>query len=614
MPGIFGLVDKTAGLRRRVSISHSETFKTMASVLTYESFYQTKQHCFEDLGVYAGWVGQDTLSSNAIVDRQDGLSLFISGKPYCEAGDDTEIVNEGPRKGDENLRIISHYSCVGDSFPEKINGLFSGFLIDKRHKQCYLFNDRFGVERLFLYEDDDRVVFSSEAKAILAVIPETRSFDPEGLGQFLACGCTLGENSLFRKIRVLPVGSVLKFVKGKPQGVRKYFNCSAWEELEPLQEKEFLTRFCETLKVVVNRYLKRPSSVAVSLTGGLDSRMIMSCLETPAGTVPCYTFGSRYRETYDVKVARRVAGHCSQPHKVLVLGEEFLSNFQDYLNKAILISDGFLGFSGAAELYLNSLARATAPLRITGNYGGELLRGVRAFKSSIPNGEFLKPEQLACVRKATQKFHRMNQMKPISFSLFVQAPSGYGRYSIERSQVTVLSPFLDNSLVELIYRKPSRFDGEMDTSYAVINKYNPDLLTIPTDRGLLGIESWPVKTARHLFRETMFKLEYWVGDGMPDCLARVSRYGLDTLCAHLFTGRHKFQHFRTWMQRELAGCMRELLLGDFRTDLDEHIDFSRVKKMLLEHLGGKRNFGSEIDMVATLVLTERLLLQHGQNQ
>lgn len=608
MPGIFGLVDKVGS----GGTFHAEAMDTMASVMRYEPFYTSKQYDCEELGVFVGWVGpiQNSVLSYPIVDRQDGISLFISGEAYCETSGEGQIDQRLFQVVGESLRIISLYKRKGDRFPEKINGLFSGFLVDKRREKCFLFNDRFGIERLFLYEDNERIAFSSEAKAILAVFPETRSFDPEGLGQLLACGCTLGETSLFQKIKVLPGGSVMKFAKGQTPQFKKYFDYSLLEELEPLSEKEFLKRFCETLKIVVKSYSLPSSRAAVSLTGGLDSRMIMACLQGSGTTVPCYTFGSMYRETYDVLTARKVAEHCRQPHEVIVLGEEFLVSFENYLKKAVLISDGYLGFSGAAELYLNNLARGVSPVRITGNYGGELLRGFRAFKCSIPKGEFLRPEMLEFVKGATRLFSRMGQMRPISFTLFNQAPSGYGRYAIERSQVRVRSPFLNNNLVELIYRMPAGLGAGNDPSAAVINECYPELLAIPTDRGLLGVESRLARTARRVYREAIFKLEYWTGHGMPTTLARVSRCGLGAVFERLFTGRHKFQHFRRWTQKELASYAGTVILRDFGRHLDECIDFAQVKIMLAEHQAGKQNFTEEIDKLMTIVLADRLLLRN----
>jgi asparagine synthase (glutamine-hydrolysing) len=38
----------------------------------------------------------------------------------------------------------------------------------------------------------------------------------------------------------------------------------------------------------------------MSLTGGLDIRMIMVCINQPPESLPCYTFGGVYRDSLDI--------------------------------------------------------------------------------------------------------------------------------------------------------------------------------------------------------------------------------------------------------------------------------------------------------------------------
>ena len=54
-----------------------------------------------------------------------------------------------------------------------------------------MFNDRYGMHRIYYHEAKEAFYFAAEAKAILAVRPELRRADPRGLGEFVACGCVL---------------------------------------------------------------------------------------------------------------------------------------------------------------------------------------------------------------------------------------------------------------------------------------------------------------------------------------------------------------------------------------------------------------------------------------
>ena len=68
-------------------------------------------------------------------------------------------------------------------------------------KTATLFNDRYGMHRIYYHQAQDAFYFAAEAKAILAVRPELRSVDPDGLGEFVSCGCTLKNRTVFKDIQ-----------------------------------------------------------------------------------------------------------------------------------------------------------------------------------------------------------------------------------------------------------------------------------------------------------------------------------------------------------------------------------------------------------------------------
>ena len=66
-----------------------------------------------------------------------------------------------------------------------LNGLFSGLLVDRRRNLALLFNDRYGIERIYYHETPAALYFASEAKALLRVLPELRAFDEEASGHLM---------------------------------------------------------------------------------------------------------------------------------------------------------------------------------------------------------------------------------------------------------------------------------------------------------------------------------------------------------------------------------------------------------------------------------------------
>ncbi len=581
--------------------------------MQHEAWYKSGIHASDDLSICIGWVNHPHAFSDCmpVVNEAQDLVLILTGEVFSDPDEIQRLKSKGHQFSDGDASHLVHlYEELGDSFFEKLNGCFSGVLLDLRRKRAVLFNDRYGMQRIFVHESTDGFYFASEAKALLSVLPETREFDPEGLGQFLTCGCTFHDRSLYKKISVLPPASWWVFDGGKVSCQKNdYFKPAEWEGQPRLEEKEFLPIMLESFGKLVARYTTGSLPIGMSLTGGLDSRMVMACLGNRASKFPCFTFASPYRDTFDVQTAREVAKTCGQSHHALALDADFLQDFPQILKKSVYVSDGYIGMSGAAELYGNALARELAPVRLTGNWGGELLRGDRAFKYNIPQGNFVAPGLQPHLLTSQTLFQELEQANALTFTLFHQLPcQGYGRMATERSQVILRTPFLDNDLAKLIYQAPPQLLAGERLSFALISHYNPALLKIPTDRGLLYNDWYLRNIARRFYREALFKAEYWSAHGMPNWLAIVSDYGLRGFLEKNFIGRHKFQHFSKWTREALGDYVNEML-GQNASDLPEFFDRSEVNKMVQLHLSGKRNYVNEIDKLLTITLAAQTLLK-----
>jgi asparagine synthase (glutamine-hydrolysing) len=582
MPGIFGVIDTSPARAEHDQRELVSLVRAMSASMWYDSTYSQVVIPCPEVSACVGLVGLADQNGSASTDRAKNILAVTTG----------EISSGIPelRSGEEVVRGIG--------------GKCAAFVADKLTRRCFLLNDRYGRERMFVHSDGSRTFFASEAKAILAIAPRTRAFDPTGLAEMLACGCTLGRRSLFRDIEVLESGTVLTFDGSKAGSRRRYFKPEDLESLEPVAGAQFLEGFSESLRTTVNGIVNSAPQVGISLTGGLDSRMVMASLEAPAGSVPCYTFGSMYRTTGDVSVGRQVAARCNQPHRVLELGTDFLQTIRENLDHSVYVSDGYLGLSGAAELYVNRQARSIAPARMTGNWGGELMRGVRAFKYVMPKGDFVSQELAKQMNESAAAFSTTNA-NPLSAALFHQVPfQGYGRYAIERSQVVTRSPFLADEVVRWLYQAPAVV-RESSAGAAVIGR-RPDLLAIPTDLGLLGTKS---SFALRASRRALIKAEYLTSHGAPDWLARLSARLPESMIETRFLGMDKFQHFRFWMRRDLAGFVQETLIEKRDDDLGAWFDMPRIAHMVNAHINGRANYTDQIDKLMTVALIQKTLFR-----
>ena len=289
---------------------------------------------------------------------------------------------------------------------------------------------------------------------------------------------------------------------------------------------------------------------------------------------------------------------------MIELGRGFLA-ISKGLHRSVYISDGYLGLSGAAELYVNEVARTIAPVRMTGNWGSELMRGVRAFKCVLPKGDFVSPGLAAQMGRAIER-SRQQVTHPLSAALFHQMPlQGYGRNAIERSQLLMAHPFLADDVVTWVYRSSAAMRQSDNATLAVLGR-RPGLLSIPTDRGTLGASP---SRMRRLSRRALIKAEYLTSHGAPSWVARVASHLPPTLMETRFLGVDKFQHFRVWMRHELAPFVRETLSGSGVGGLGDWLNMPNVRRIVDDHISGRANYTDEVDKLLTLVTVTRTLLQ-----
>jgi len=607
MPGIAGIISKVEPELAR------EKLTSMAHAMWRESFYSMGSYANHGAGIYLTWSClRDSFSDCLpIWNEAKSLVLFFSGENFA----DDEVIEALSHRGHKfdrcNASYLIHlYEERGlEDFLKSLSGFFCGVIIDFRQKVAILFNDRLGMHRVYCHEGKEAFYFSSEAKCLLRVIPDSRGLDEKSLAEYFACGGTLENRTLFKKVFLLPGGSVWRFDASGETKKSYYFQPRDWEEQPLLSKEVFFDKLLEAFNKLLPKYFASKTPVGLSLTGGLDTRMILSCWNPPARSLPCYTFDGIGGNIYDTKIAEKVAAACDQKHYVIRLEKDFFSDFDSYAEKTIQVTDGTADLCGAHEIYLNKLAREIAPVRMTGNYGGEVLRGVTTFKARLPREDLFEHDFNNLIAEGGRSLKDSENGHKVSFTAYKEIPwRHFGILSSALSQLTVRSPYLDNDLVGLAYQAPAEARSNHAVSLGIIRKGDPRLSRIRTDQGIGGEGGWITEGVLRAYYRFLFKMEYYFNDGMPQWLAKTKRI-VDALDAdRVFLGRHKYLFYRRWFAEELSPFIQGVIF-DSRTEQRSFLNRAALRKMVYEHLSGQANLTDEISKVVAIELVHRLLLQ-----
>lgn len=571
-------------------------------------------HCgsaaFDSLRLYVGWTHQRSQSEAAapVWNEARDVCLIWDGEEYSAPDIDARRTGLGVEDRTA-LRLLYRYLEDPKGFFPSLNGIFRGLLIDLRTERMVLFNDRYGLRRVYVHRRGKSIYFASEAKALIAALPELGKLDPDGLADQFACGAVLGQRTLFRGIDLLPPAA--RWTVGPDGGCREavYFEPGAWEEQEALAAEEFQQAFDDTFQRILPRYTTGDGKVAMSLTGGLDGRMIMAVLQARPGSLPCYTFSGIYRESADVRIARQVARVCRQPHTTVRVDADFRAEFPQLAERTVHASDGTMDVSGAVEMYVNRMAQCIAPVRLTGNYGSEILRRNVAFRPVSLADWPLTPDFMQLTVESHRRYFQERQVHPLSFIAFRQVPwFHHARYSIESSQLNVRSPYLNNDLVRLMYRVPQDLAESPIPAMRMVAAASPALARIPTDRGLLYVPGPILSPLRSALQRFTAKAEYAHDYGMPQWLAGIDCHMRSLQPERLWLGRHKFYHFRVWYRDWFPAFLREVLL-DPRSLSRDYLDRDGLVRLVNRHIAGQTNATTQLHGLLTAELAHRLFVE-----
>jgi asparagine synthase (glutamine-hydrolysing) len=581
--------------------------RRMLETMLHEPFYNSGTWSDTEHGIYIGWVARSgSFADGMPVRNEDGeVALFIAGEEFPDPGLKKALRDRGHQFSDRDSSYLVHRYEDEADFPKGLNGRFHGLVADRRRGTATLFNDRFGLQRLYYHESNDGFYFAPEAKAILKVRPELRSIDPRGLGEFVSCGCVLENRTLFRGVSLLPPGSAWIFRNGSLEARNVYFEPKEWEEQESLDPEEYYRQLQSAFVDNLPRYFNGHERVGMSVTGGLDTRIILAWHKAEPNTLPCYTWGSTYRDHEDVKLARRVAKICQQPYQVITAGPEFLSQFAHYAERSVFLSDACVDLTRSPDLYVQEKVRGIAPVRMVGTYGSEILLQAVMFKAMAPTAGLFEPLR-ENIDAGIETYDVARQVHPISFVAFRQSPwHHYGVLGLEQTQVGIRSPFLDNEVVKTAYRAPGPDALAVNEKVRarLIREGNPALAKIRTDRGSGGLNG----PLMHMYLEFFFKAEYAYDIGMPQWMARIDHKFAALHLERIWLGRHKPFHFRVWYRDQLADYVRQMLLDD-RALARPYVTRAGVERVVNGHLRGDENHTDEIHRLLALELAHRLFI------
>ncbi len=282
------------------------------------------------------------------------------------------------RSGSDTEAVMTLYEREGVDFLEPLRGMFALALWDAPRQTLILARDRLGKKPLYYYQDDHRLVFASEIKALLRHPEVPRRPARELTPLLLAYGYVPAPLTFFEGIRMLPPGHVLICREGAIT-THAYWTPPAAAGADPqARAEDYLDELRATLEESVRLRLLSDVPLGAFLSGGLDSSLIVAYMARhTAGRVKTFSIGFTGEESFDeTPYARQVAQLLDTEHHEFIVEPDAIK----LLPFLVWQHDQPFGDSSAIPTYLVSRhTRDHVTVALTGDGGDELFAGYERF-------------------------------------------------------------------------------------------------------------------------------------------------------------------------------------------------------------------------------------------
>jgi asparagine synthase (glutamine-hydrolysing) len=560
--------------------------------------------------------------------NEDGTVWIVyNGEVYNFPDLREELQSKGHQfRSQTDTEVVIHlYEEEGIQCLSRLRGMFAFAIWDRNERQLFLARDRFGQKPLYYYADEEKLLFASEVKGILASRLVEISPDYQAIYQYLCLGYVPHPSTGFRGIKKLPPGHYL-LTDGAKVILKPYWSLQAEPgDNDIINETEVRRKVLDLLMEATQIRLVSDVPVGVLLSGGVDSNAVTAMMSRHSDLIKTFTVGFE-DELYDErKEARFLAEKLGTDHHEMIVKPAIT----DVLTKLVgAYDEPFADPSSIPSYYVAKMASQHVKVVLNGDGGDESFAGYGKYVQAMA-GESLRGIPTSIGSFLSRMLNRKRAGKAKSLSE-VLALSGRSPASVFAQLGLVIPvPYVDslinpnfkdligteNPLAHLLRCYEKHHNGDpVNTMLAVDREtYLPDDLLFKIDIATMshGLEARSPLLDHHLVKyvaglpgnlklrglKKKYILKEALKDVLPPQVLNRKKRGFDVPI-----GR--------WLRDELKETLRDALSDDgLISDIFERI---KLEKMFEDHLREHKDWGRFFWMILMLHLWFELFFKDGE--
>ncbi len=328
---------------------------------------------------------------NPLSNEDNTLFIVFNGEVYNFKELRVELEKKGHFfKSNTDTEVVLHlYEEEKENCVKKLRGMFAFAIWDEKNKKIFLARDRLGEKPLVYGIVENKFLFASEIKSVLAASEKKLSIDLEGLHHYFNYNFfhVPEPYTIFREIKKLPSACWMVFDPSKKQKItiKKYWK----PDYNKKKYKNILgavNEYKNLIKDTVNSMEVADVPIGALLSGGVDSSTVVALMKNKI--VKTYSIGYG-KDDFELQRARKVSKIYKTKNKEVLFSKDDLLLMPEvihYLGEPLNLMPSIYSLKLCKEV------KKDLKVVLGGNGGDELFYGYDGSNSLLLLNKLIKFE------------------------------------------------------------------------------------------------------------------------------------------------------------------------------------------------------------------------------
>ena len=318
-------------------------------------------------------------SAQPMTDGSGRYTIVYNGEFYNYKSVRRELQADGVKfssEGDTEV-LLQLYIKEGEKCVEKVNGFFAFAIYDKEEQSLFVARDRLGIKPLLYFQDEDKIIFASELKALIQYeIP--REIDHVSLFTYLQLNYVPAPYTMLNNVKKLEPGCSLTVSNQEILPPKRYYeiayNPSKTVDVEVDNYQSAKDTLYKKMDQAVEIRLVSDVPLGTFLSGGIDSSIITSLAAQKVSGLSSFSIGFKDEPFFDeTEFARSLAKKAGTKHTVFEVSNKDL--FENLENVLDYFDEPFADSSAIAVYILCQQTKGHISVALSGDGADEIFSG-----------------------------------------------------------------------------------------------------------------------------------------------------------------------------------------------------------------------------------------------